>query len=147
MLQPEVVRRVQLKEKLVYARDLSLFINRLGGTHQTVEAAQKTSITLVLPAQLLRAAPARAAGPVEPAVIADSKEGIGGDDVVGQCQFSQCRPGIETGRIARGNGIKLRPIDCRRVLSSLESGERRSNLVGAVIWIRRQHNRLLKRQG
>src|SRR5215475_8819321 len=110
MLQPEVVGRVQLKEKLVYARDLSLFTNRLGGTHQTVEAVQKTTITLVLPAQLLRAAQARAAGPVEPSVIADPKEGIGGDDIVRQCQFPQRRPGVETGRIARGNGIELRSI-------------------------------------
>src|SRR4029450_4544159 len=110
MLQPEVVGRVQLKEKLVYARCLSLFINRLGGTHQTVEAAQKTSITLVLPAQLLRAAPARAAGPVKPSVIADPKEDTGRADMVAQCQFPQRRPGVEAGRRARGNGIKLRPI-------------------------------------
>ena len=43
-------------------------------------------------------------------MIADPKEGIGGDDIVGQRQLPQRRPGVETGRIARGNGIELRPI-------------------------------------
>ena len=62
-LQPEVVGRVQLKEKLVYARDFSLFANYCGGTHQTVEAAQKTTITSRPPSAVAACRASQSRGP------------------------------------------------------------------------------------
>jgi len=43
-------------------------------------------------------------------VVADAKEGVGGDDIVSEDQLSQRRPGAETGGIARRNGIQPLPI-------------------------------------
>ena len=107
MLQPKMIRRIQLEEKLARAGRLGLLVNRCGSTHQAIQATQETAIILVLPRQGLCTTPSsRAAGPVEPAVIANAKEGVSGDDIIRQSQFTQCRPGAETGGITRRDGIE-----------------------------------------
>src|SRR5436305_10234105 len=106
-----MIRRVQVEEKLARAGGLSRLINRRGRAHQAIQATQETTITLVLPRQWLRAAPPRGACTVETAVVAHAKEGVGSDDVIRQGQFTQSRPGVETGRVTRCNGIQSLPID------------------------------------
>src|ERR671930_492773 len=103
-LQSKVIRRVQVEEKLADTGDLSLLANRRGSAHQAIETTQETAITLVLPWQGLRTSPPRGAGAVETAVVANAKEGVGGDDVLRQGQLAQGRPGVETGGITRRDG-------------------------------------------
>src|SRR5439155_24895804 len=105
-----MIRRVQVEEKLARAGRLSRLANCRSSTHQAVQATQKTAITLVLPRQWLRAAPPRSPGTVETSVVANAKEGVGGDDIVGQGQLTQSRPGVETGGIMRRNRIQPLPI-------------------------------------
>ena len=110
VLQRKMIRRIQLEEKLARAGRLSLLANRRGSAHQAVQATQETAITLVCPRQGLRATPARATGAVETPMIANAKEGVSGNDIVGQDEFTQSRPGTETGGITRRNGIEPLPI-------------------------------------
>src|SRR5262249_37597870 len=109
-LQLKMIRRVQVEEKLTCTGGLSRLANRRGRTHQAIQATQETTIILVFPRQWLRAAPPGGAGTVETAVVANTKEGVGGDDVIRQGQFTQSRPGAETGGITRRDSIQSLPI-------------------------------------
>ena len=111
VLQPKMIRRVHLEEKLARAGGLSCLANRRGSAHQAIQATQETAITLVLPRQCLRATPpSSATRTVEPPVVANAKEGVSGDDIIRQGQLTQSRPGVETGRITRRDGIQPLPI-------------------------------------
>ena len=93
-----------------------------------VQTAQERPVGLVLPAQLLRAVPSRGASAVESPVVAGAEKGVRRNDVIGNRQLAERRPGAQRGGILRRNGVQPLTTGGRLDLARLQ---RRDSLRGA----------------